>query len=101
RSKRVLSRRTEESVRRPVIFLLPGIGDHYVGMAHELYETWAIFKQEVDRCSGILQSQLGVDIRNVIYPNGQSWKKEGKPRGIDLKQMLGRKAAAPVDYDAG
>ena len=31
-SKRVLSNRTDES-RRPVIFLLPGIGDHYVGMA--------------------------------------------------------------------
>jgi len=100
RSKRVFSSRTDESTRRPVIFLLPGIGDHYVGMAHGLYERWPVFKQEVDRCSGILQSHLGIDIRNIIYPNSQSWKKEGKPKGIDLKQMLGRKTAAPVDQDA-
>ena len=101
RSKRVFSSRTDESARRPLILLLPGIGDHYVGMGHDLYQTWAIFKQEVDRCSHILESHLGVDIRNIIYPNNQNWKKEGKPKGIDLKQMLGRKTDAPVDQDAG
>src|SRR2546430_5715337 len=52
-SKRIFSGRMDESARRPVIFLLPGVGDHYVGMAHDLYQTWAIFKQEVDRCSQI------------------------------------------------
>src|SRR5439155_23512231 len=87
-SKRVLSILTDES-RRPVILLLPGIGDHYVGMAYDLYETWAVFKQEIDRCSHILESHLGIDIRTIIYPNSQSWKKEGKTKGIDLKKMLG------------
>jgi acyl transferase domain-containing protein len=100
RSKRILSSRTDESTRRPVVFLLPGIGDHYVGMAHDLYETWAVFQQEVDRCSQILRPHLGIDIRNIIYPSSRSWKKEGKPKGIDLKQMLARKTAAPPDPDA-
>src|SRR5207302_2851475 len=99
-SKRVLSNRTEES-RRPVILLLPGIGDHYVGMAYDLYQTWPVFKQEVDRCSQILESHLGTDIRNILYPNSQSWKKKRKPKGIDLKQMLDRKTDAPADQDAG
>ena len=98
-SKRVLSNRTDES-RRPVIFLLPGIGDHYVGMAYDLYEMWAVFKQEVDRCSHILESHLGIDIRTIIYPNSQSWKKEGKSKGIDLKKMLGGQTDAPEDQDA-
>jgi len=97
-SKRVLSNRADES-RRPVIFLLPGIGDHYVGMAYDLYETWAGFKQEVDRCSHILEPHLGIDIRAIIYPNGQSWKKEGQSKGIDLKKMLSRKTAAPEDQE--
>src|SRR5882762_8899077 len=100
RSKRVLSSRTDESARRPVIFLLPGIGDHYVGMGHDLYETWAVFKQEVDRCSQILEPHLGIDIRTVLYPNGQSWKKQGKSKGIDLKKMLGPKTDASQDQDA-
>src|SRR2546429_2929285 len=101
-SKRVLSNRTEES-RRPVILLLPGIGDHYVGMAYDLYQTWPVFKQEVDRCSHILEPHLGIDIRTVIYPNSRSWKREGKSKGkskgIDLKKMLGGQAGAPEDPD--
>ncbi len=100
-SKRVFSSRTDESARRPVILLLPGIGDHYVGMAYDLYQTWPVFKQEIDRCSQILASHLGTDIRNILYPNSQSWKKKGKPKGIDLKQMLGRKTDATEDQDAG
>ena len=84
-SKRVLSNRTDES-RRPVIFLLPGIGDHYVGMAHELYETWAVFKQEVDRCAQILEPHLGIDIRDIIYPKSQSWKKHGAQQGDRLEE---------------
>ncbi len=97
-SKRVHSSRVDES-RRPVIFLLPGIGDHYVGMAHDLYENWAVFKQEVDRCAQILEAHLGIDMRTIIYPNSQSWKKQGQPKGIDLKMMLGRKTDAPEDHD--
>jgi acyl transferase domain-containing protein/acyl carrier protein len=98
-SRRVLSNHTDES-RGPLVLLLPGIGDHYVGMAYDLYETWPVFKQEVDRCSKILESHLGIDIRNIIYPPCQSWKKEGQPKGIDLKKMLGRKTDAPEDQDA-
>lgn len=100
RSKRVLTGRADES-RRPVILLLPGIGDHYVGMACDLYETWHVFRQEVDRCSDILEPHLGIDIRNVIYPANGSWKKDRKSQGIDLKKMLGRGADAPEGRDAG
>jgi len=95
-SKRVLSNRTDES-RRPVIFLLPGVGDHYVGMAHELYDTWPVFRQEVDRCAQILEPHLGIDIRHVIYPKRDSWKNTGHSKGIDLKKMLGRHTDVPDD----
>jgi len=98
-SKRVLSNRTDQS-RRPVVFLLPGIGDHYVGMAHDLYETSAVFKQEVDRCAQILEPHLGIDIRDIVYPKSQSWKVASHRKGIDLKKMLGRRADAPDDPDA-
>ena len=52
-SKRVVTGRTSEP-RRPVILLLPGIGDHYPGMAHDVYEGWPVFRQEVDRCARLL-----------------------------------------------
>ncbi|MGH8686768.1 MAG: SDR family NAD(P)-dependent oxidoreductase [Burkholderiales bacterium] len=99
RSARVASGRAERG-RRPVILLLPGVGDQYPGMAHGLYQAWPVFREEVDRCAQILQPQLGLDIRSVIYPPGRSWQQAAGPRGIDLAQMLGRDADAAQDQDA-
>jgi acyl transferase domain-containing protein len=99
-SKRVLSGVKNESAKRPVIFMFPGIGDHYVGMGHGLYESWDVFRQEVDRCAQILEPYLGTDIRKIIYPDGQGWKNEGNSKGIDLKKMLGRNTDAPKDDHA-
>jgi acyl transferase domain-containing protein/acyl carrier protein len=98
-SKRVVSGRADEA-RRPLILLLPGIGDHYPGMAYDLYETWPVFKQEVDRCARILEAHLGIDIRAVLYPTSRGWQRKGKTKGIDLKKMLGRHTDAAEDEDA-
>ncbi|HEY6122371.1 MAG TPA: type I polyketide synthase, partial [Pyrinomonadaceae bacterium] len=97
-SKRVLSNRPDNS-HGPVILLLPGIGDHYVGMAHDLYETRTVFRQEVDRCARILKSQIGIDIRDIIYPTNKNWKRESSPRGIDIKKMLGQKSDTQEDEE--
>jgi acyl transferase domain-containing protein len=78
--------------RRPVVLLLPGVGDHYVGMAHDLYGRFDIFRDELDRCARILEPQLGVDIRKILYPESRSWKSKGERAGIDLKKMLARSA---------
>jgi phthiocerol/phenolphthiocerol synthesis type-I polyketide synthase E len=90
-SKKLLQGRAD-GARRTVAFLFPGVGDQYVGMAHGLYENWTVFRDEVDRCAAILQTHLGLDIREVIYPASRSWQKTGANRGIDLKKMLGRSA---------
>jgi acyl transferase domain-containing protein/acyl carrier protein len=99
-SKRVVSSVKEESAGRPVVFLFPGIGDHYVGMGRGLYEEWEVFRHEVDRCAKILQPYLGTDIRKMIYPDGQGSRSEGKSKGIDLKKMLGRGTDAPKNQHA-
>jgi malonyl CoA-acyl carrier protein transacylase/thioesterase domain-containing protein/acyl carrier protein len=95
-SKRILSTRVEGALR-PVVFLLPGVGDQYVGMGHGLYSRWPAFRTEVDRCAQILEAHLGVDIREVLYPAGESWKKTKAAKGIDLRRMLARSADAPDD----
>ena len=89
-SKRVLSSRTDES-RRPMVFLLPGIGDHYVGMAHDLYETWDVFRQEVDRCAD-----------PVIYRTSRislnfsgAGKNPGKLGELDERQLKARVFEVP------
>jgi acyl transferase domain-containing protein/acyl carrier protein len=86
--------------RRPVVFMFPGIGDHYVGMGYDLYESQPVFREAVDQCARLLQAHLGVDIRTILYPASRSWQQKPSGKGIDLKAMLGNRAGAPADPDA-
>ncbi|HSS49662.1 MAG TPA: beta-ketoacyl synthase N-terminal-like domain-containing protein, partial [Thermoanaerobaculia bacterium] len=54
---------------RPVCFLFPGQGTQHVDMARGLYETEAVFRQEVDRGAELLASRLGFDLRQVLFPS--------------------------------
>ena len=58
--------------KRRVIFMFPGQGSQYVNMGRELYESEPVFRQAVDECAGILQPQLGMDIRTIIYPDAEN-----------------------------
>lgn len=98
-AQRIFSGRAADE-RRPLVFLLPGIGDHYVGMAHGLYENWPVFKAALDRCAALLVPELGCDILSLLYPASQSWKRSGTGKGIDLKKMLGRQGEGAHDAEA-
>jgi len=78
------------AARRPLVLMLPGMGDQYVGMGHDLYQGQRVFRREVDRCAEILQPLLGRDIRKVLYP--EVWKPAGANAGIDLRRMLHRES---------
>ncbi len=51
-----------------VAFLFPGQGAQSVGMARGLYEGDPAFRADVDECSAILRSDLGFELRDVLYP---------------------------------
>lgn len=53
---------------RPVAFLFPGQGSQYPDMGKELYDTETVFRENVDRCCGILQLHLKLDLRSLLYP---------------------------------
>ncbi|HEY3572046.1 MAG TPA: amino acid adenylation domain-containing protein [Thermoanaerobaculia bacterium] len=71
--------------RTPVAFLLPGVGDHYPGMARGLYESEPVFRRELDRCLDLLRERSGEDLREVIFSGDRAT--EG---GLDLRRLLGR-----------
>jgi acyl transferase domain-containing protein len=64
----VFSGTSPASKKRPVAFLFPGQGAHYVNMGRDLYEQEAVFKQTVDLCAERLLPELNLDIRTVLYP---------------------------------
>jgi acyl transferase domain-containing protein/acyl carrier protein len=59
----------ESSQNPPVAFMFTGQGAQYVQMARELYETEASFREDVDHCCEILEPQLQLDLRDVLYPS--------------------------------
>ncbi len=54
--------------KKPVIFMFPGQGSQYVEMGLGLYQTEPVFREELDRCFGILKSLMGYDIKEILYP---------------------------------
>jgi acyl transferase domain-containing protein len=54
--------------RENITYMFPGLGNQYVNMALELYSFEQVFRNEVEKCSGILRPVLGMDICRVLYP---------------------------------
>ena len=56
------------AVERPVVFMFPGQGSQYPGMAEGLYRTEPIVRRTIDRCARILEPELGADLRKLLFP---------------------------------
>jgi acyl transferase domain-containing protein len=65
--RRVWSRKCEH-VDAPVVFLFPGQGAQQVNMGRGLYENEPIFAAQVDECAEVLRPPLGLDLRELLYP---------------------------------
>ena len=55
-----------------VAFLFPGLGTEYVGMARGLYRDDAGFRARIDDCAERLAPLLGLDLRDVLFPEEDS-----------------------------
>jgi len=55
------------SRNRSTVFLFTGQGSQYVGMAQELYETEASFREIIDYCASILLQEMNLDLRDLIF----------------------------------
>lgn len=68
-----------------VVFLFPGQGAQYPGMAAELYRSEPFFREQIDQCFEILSTQEQHDLKYLIFPDGEE--------SIDA-QTLGRTSYA-------
>jgi len=56
-----------ESKDRPVVFLFPGQGAQRPGMGQDVYAREPVYRDIVDRCTALLEPELGFDIRSLIH----------------------------------
>jgi acyl transferase domain-containing protein/2-polyprenyl-3-methyl-5-hydroxy-6-metoxy-1,4-benzoquinol methylase/acyl carrier protein len=69
-SQRVFTQ-CQKASNYPVAFMFPGQGAQYVNMALEIYHQEQTFREQVDYCCELLEPHLGLDLRQVLYPNAE------------------------------
>jgi len=52
-----------------IAFLFTGQGSQYVNMGLELYQTHPVFRESIEKCSHILDSELEHSLLSIIYPD--------------------------------
>jgi acyl transferase domain-containing protein/acyl carrier protein len=78
---------------RPVVFLFPGVGEQYAGLAQELYREEATFREAIDTCCSFLKSNFRLDPREALSLDAQPANASRNGRaasGVSLQAMLGR-----------
>jgi acyl transferase domain-containing protein len=71
---------------RSVVFMFSGQGTQYVDMGLELYETEKTFRDCVDECSEILKSEMGLDLRRILYPRSRTKDADAKLKQTAITQ---------------
>ncbi len=51
-----------------VVFMFPGQGTQRIRMGQFLYQTEVVFQQQVDHCCDYLKPLLGLDLRQILFP---------------------------------
>jgi len=69
---------SQESIDRQVVFMFSGQASQYVNMGLELYRTESLFREEIDRCSEILEPHLGLNLRDTLYPDEKHVEEAGE-----------------------
>jgi phthiocerol/phenolphthiocerol synthesis type-I polyketide synthase E len=59
---------TEAATAPPVVFMFPGQGAQYPGMAEGLYRSEPVVRRAVDHCARVLKPALGGDLRRLLFP---------------------------------
>jgi acyl transferase domain-containing protein/acyl carrier protein len=71
---------------RPVTFLFPGQGSQHIYMGRELYQEEPVFRCEIDACAELLRPQIGIDIRALMFPDGEATEAEELLRNTQYTQ---------------
>lgn len=55
------------SYQPSVVFMFPGQGAQYAGMAEEIYRREPVFRAAFDQCADLAREHLGDDLREVVF----------------------------------
>lgn len=59
--------RADESISDSVVFVFPGQGAQYIGMARGLHECEPVFREHFDACAAAFGAEMGFDLRAEVF----------------------------------
>lgn len=77
--KKYISKPIEKKLKR-VIFGFVGQGSQYAGMAAGIYQEHPYFRQIIDECCIQLQPDLGMDLREILFPKTEEETKSANEK---------------------
>ncbi|MEE8586140.1 MAG: beta-ketoacyl synthase N-terminal-like domain-containing protein, partial [Acidobacteriota bacterium] len=87
--------------KRPLVWMFPGLGDHYAGMAQELYAGEKVFREEAGRCfeilAGLPDGDALPDFEGMLF-DGKGMRAKGPRSQTDFGKMLGRVAEEEAEW---
>lgn len=85
--------------RHSLVFMFPGQGSQYINMGKELYQTEPVFREWIDRCSELLEPELGLDLRSLIYPAVETNQLARANRDLPLREtQIAQPAIFTIEY---
>lgn len=87
-----------------IVFMLPGMGDQYAGMAWGLYEREPVFRRCIDESAQILESMLGCSLHEILYSTEQLSRRAARQAravesGLDLAAIIQRAGSSAPGAD--
>lgn len=74
--------------KRPVIFMLSGLGSQYPEMCRNLYDEEPLFRQELDHCFVTIKEVAGIDLKEIVYPSRLAMTDPDIFHQVDIAQYL-------------
>jgi acyl transferase domain-containing protein/thioesterase domain-containing protein/acyl carrier protein len=62
---------TTSDIPPRIVFMFSGQGSQHINMARELYDHEPAFRETIDLCAEHLRADLGLDLRDALYPAPQ------------------------------
>jgi acyl transferase domain-containing protein len=88
----------QERRGRPVAFMFPGVGDHYPGMASDLYRSEPAFRTAFDQCADIIEAHTSEDTRSLLFDEPSPAAGPGTGSGtLNFRAMVGRDRAGRAE----
>ncbi|MCZ1012589.1 acyltransferase domain-containing protein [Streptomyces lydicus] len=80
------------------MMMFPGQGAQHPGMAETLYRSRPVVREAVDECTDLLRAELGVDLRDVLFPRTGDSRAAGEAAALLERTEYTQPALFTVEY---